>query len=145
MSISARFFLCLRCRQQVVLCRRCDRGQLYCGSACSKANRSQRQREARRRYANTRAGRHNNAERQRRFRQRQGDRCTPIPKIVTVQGSVAAMLPATLARRHDELNAIASGCCHYCGQICSSLLRRHFLQPDQRDRNQRKAKKGTDP
>jgi len=145
MSISARFFLCLRCRQQVMLCRRCDRGQIYCEPHCSKASRRERQREARHRYANSRAGRHNNAERQRPFRQRQRDRDKPITKIVTVQGSTATASIDTIAHKHVELNAIAAGCCHRCGQVCSSLLRRDFLKPDQPHRRQRNTHKDTDP
>jgi hypothetical protein len=27
---AGRFFLCARCRAQVLVCRRCDRGQTYC-------------------------------------------------------------------------------------------------------------------
>ena len=32
-----RLIVCARCREQVLLCRRCDRGQQYCGVACSRA------------------------------------------------------------------------------------------------------------
>ena len=31
----ARLFLCARCRCQVLICSRCDRGQQYCGARCS--------------------------------------------------------------------------------------------------------------
>ena len=31
----ARLFLCARCRRQVLICSRCDRGQQYCGARCS--------------------------------------------------------------------------------------------------------------
>ena len=50
---SARLFLCARCRSQVVLCRACDRGQLYCSPDCSAASRTDRQRESRRRHASS--------------------------------------------------------------------------------------------
>ena len=40
MARSARLFLCARCRDQVLLCSHCDRGQVYCSRACSVASRS---------------------------------------------------------------------------------------------------------
>lgn len=140
MSLSARFFLCARCREQVVLCRGCDRGQIYCGPACSQQSRIERQREARRRYANTPAGRHNNAQGQARRRARLRDQKSLDTKIVTDQGS-APDAPA------DTLERDRSGCinqslehqpttmhCHFCGQCCDPLLRSDFLPPDQRHR-----------
>ena len=45
-----RLFLCLRCRDQVVICSRCDRGQVYCGRECASEVRRSKQRKARRRY-----------------------------------------------------------------------------------------------
>jgi predicted AAA+ superfamily ATPase len=38
---TARLFLCARCRAQVLLCSRCDRGQVYCGPECSQSARRQ--------------------------------------------------------------------------------------------------------
>jgi len=46
----ARLFLCQRCRVQVLICRHCDRGHLYCTAGCSQAARRGSQRDAGRRY-----------------------------------------------------------------------------------------------
>ncbi|WP_331649438.1 hypothetical protein [Piscinibacter sp.] len=62
--------MCARCRQQVLLCSRCDRGQRYCGRACSRAARLESRRAAGRRYQRSRAGRLAHAARSRRWRQR---------------------------------------------------------------------------
>ncbi len=66
----ARLFVCARCRMQVVLCSRCDRGQRYCGPTCSRAARRDSQRAAGARYQRSRAGRMAHAERSRRWRER---------------------------------------------------------------------------
>ena len=57
-----RFFLCARCFSQVALCRQCDRGQRYCGQACSAAARRERQKEAGQRYQRGARGRAMHAE-----------------------------------------------------------------------------------
>lgn len=88
MSEAGRLFLCARCRVQVVLCSRCDRGNLYCGRACSQAVRSAAMREAARRYQASRAGRFAHAERARRYRARRNN--------VTHQGSGAGAATALL-------------------------------------------------
>ena len=67
---SARLFLCARCRDQVLLCSHCDRGQLYCGRACSFAGRRERRREAAGRYQRSRGGRLKHATRSARWRER---------------------------------------------------------------------------
>jgi len=42
----ARFFLCVRCRVQVLICSCCDRGQIYCADGCAQIARRERQRAA---------------------------------------------------------------------------------------------------
>jgi hypothetical protein len=59
----ARLFVCARCRAQVLLCSRCDRGQRYCGRDCSRAARQGSRREAAQRYQRSRAGRLAHAQR----------------------------------------------------------------------------------
>lgn len=72
---AGRMFLCARCREPVVLCSRCDRGQRYCGQVCSRAARKDFQRDAGRRYQSGSAGRVKHAERSRRWRERQEEQC----------------------------------------------------------------------
>ena len=96
---SARFFLCALCRKQVVVCRRCDRGQRYCSKTCSRIRRAQLQTEAKARYANSRAGRLNNAERQRRHQARLRDQKKPVPEIGSDQGSAPGAPPDNQGNR----------------------------------------------
>jgi hypothetical protein len=65
-GVSCRIFLCGCCRSQVLVCRCCDRGQIYCINTCAQKVRAERQREARCRYQATPRGRAMHAERNRR-------------------------------------------------------------------------------
>ena len=47
-EVSCRMFLCARCRSQVFVCRRCDRGHIYCIGTCAQEARRDNQKEARR-------------------------------------------------------------------------------------------------
>ena len=140
MSISARFFLCARCRQQVVLCRRCDRGQRYCGSSCSQLSRTERQREARHRFAQSRAGRLDNARRQSRYRARLLAQRTHKTKIVTDQGSAPTGAINTLVCGASDVvvepikHQSARTRCRVCSQCCDPRLRSGFLPFNQRSR-----------
>ena len=135
MNPSARLFHCVRCHCQVILCRRCDRGHVYCANGCAHHARRDSLRRAGARYRATRRGRFNNALRQRRFCARQ--------RKVTHHGSLAGVAPAVLpmtqtlpdssARngRDRSANAIP---CHRCGCECSPFLRRDFLRSTARVR-----------
>lgn len=68
---SGRLYRCARCRTMVVICRRCDRGNVYCSRACSQQRRKEKQAEAGRRYQKSRQGAHNHARRQQGYRERQ--------------------------------------------------------------------------
>jgi hypothetical protein len=70
MPATGRLFPCACCRAQVVVCSRCDRGQVYGGGDCSQASRRARLREAGQRCQLSRRGRMAHAERTRRYRQR---------------------------------------------------------------------------
>jgi hypothetical protein len=67
-----RFVTCGRaaCRQMFFLCSHCDRGQVYCGKACSSAARRASVRAAGTRYQATADGRHAHAARQQRYREK---------------------------------------------------------------------------
>lgn len=106
-SLSCRLFLCGRCHRQVVICRRCDRGQIYCGPECALEVRRRNQREARRRYQASDRGRRMHAERSRQYRAGgrrvtdQGpalvarpDRQPPTPRAATMAARRPAMVVA---------------------------------------------------
>jgi hypothetical protein len=129
MDPSARLYHCARCHCQVILCRRCDRGQVYCADGCAHQARRDALRRAGARYRATWRGRLNNALRQRRFRARQ--------QKVTHHGSVPLATPAVLvatrpvadrARSLSRVGPAESVHCHRCGCVCSPFLRRDFLR-----------------
>lgn len=128
MENTARLFHCARCHCQVVICRRCDRGNIYCGTPCSQRARRESQRAAGRRYQHSRRGRFTHAERQRRYRSRRHK--------VTHQGSVPLPLHAVLspeskgvaAQHGDALAICTQGLpCHFCKRLCSPYIRLDFL------------------
>jgi hypothetical protein len=134
MKPSARLFHCARCHCQVILCRRCDRGNVYCTNGCADEARTESLRRAAERYRSTRRGRHTNAERQRRFRARQREK-------VTHQGSrlllglvlLLLALNTVQSRSEDSPDDAQTGIyCHFCHCECAPLLRIDFLRPEQR-------------
>ena len=136
----ARLCKCPRCGQMFLVCSRCDRGQLYCCSACSQAARRDSLRAAGRRYQNSRSGRHRHAARQRRYRARR--------KKVTHQGSppqdVNAAIPVGPIVGADEVLTSPVSAqvqepvhaafpsppthCHFCGCLCAPFVRLKFLR-----------------
>ena len=77
---------CQRCGQQVRLCRRCDRGQRYCGGECASAQRRAAQRDASAAYQRTERGAHLHADRMQFCRdQRRFSECKFSTEIVTQQ------------------------------------------------------------
>ena len=57
MPQTGRMYLCARCRAQVVVCRRCDRGQIYCTRDCARLARRAAQHAAAQRYQSSHRGR----------------------------------------------------------------------------------------
>jgi hypothetical protein len=99
MARSARLFLCARCRDQVLLCSHCDRGQLYCSRACSFASRRERRQETAGRYQRSRSGRLKHAARSARWRERRrGAQAGAVGDVdkVTHQGSPRPLADASL-------------------------------------------------
>lgn len=143
MKPSARLFYCARCHCQVVICRHCDRGNVYCPAGCAQIARIDSQRRAVRRYSKTRRGRHSNAERQRRFRALQRH---PQEKV-THQGSLsvsvfALLLIASMRRErqrvHPPLRTERALHCHVCHCECDPFLRRDFLRRSTRRKSRRR-------
>jgi len=95
MDRSARLFLCARCRDQVLLCSHCDRGQQYCSRACSRQSRRERRRETAQRYQSSRSGQLRHAARSARWRDRRRSLRQQINKV-THQGSLVAHADAPL-------------------------------------------------
>jgi len=138
MQNTARLYSCQRCRTQVVICSRCDRGQRYCGGACAQDARATSLKCAAKKHQTSRAGRFNNAARQRRFRQRQKQK-------VTHHGSLMFVLRDLLKNKpdHPQINRKPMPIdntlfCDYCGSACQPFLRQDFLQSRQSRRSFRR-------
>jgi len=131
MPETGRMFLCGLCRAQVVLCRRCDRGQIYCGPGCAGRARGAAQRAAGMRYQKSRPGRFAHAARARRYRAR----C----KIVTHQGSAAPrpddlLLPEAAVVAPTLVIPVEPSAwhCARCGARCAAVVRIGFLRHPRR-------------
>ena len=126
-----RLFLCARCRAQVLICRSCDRGQIYCNEGCAREARGERQREAGRRYQTSCRGRAAHASRARLYRARR--------KSVTHHGPLSqsgrddpapSTPPAAESQRSSPRNlSMRSSCsCQWCECRCSQFVRQEFLR-----------------
>jgi len=142
----ARLFWCQRCRAQVLICSRCDRGQMYCIGSCARQARRRSQREAGRRYQTSERGRANHAERSRRYRMRKNN--------VTHQGSPPDRRDdllsedQTVARTKQLSRDRASRPqwhCHRCGCRCPQFVRRDFLQRCRGPWNHRRGRRHDHP
>ena len=131
MKDCARLYHCARCRRQVVICRDCDRGNIYCFDGCAGEARSESRRASGRRYQASLRGRHKHAERQRRYRRRLQAKAAQQEKV-TQQGSPTAppgdVLPLALRRVRNPSATPATPSnqfllCQGCGQVCSPFVR----------------------
>ena len=95
---TGRFFLCARCRAQVLICSCCDCGNIYCERGCAEEARRTKQRAAGRRYQLSFRGRRNHAARERAYRARQ--------KKVTHQGIGEVDAAGSLGARADRTAAM---------------------------------------
>jgi hypothetical protein len=123
-EVSCRVFLCVRCRSRVLVCRRCDRGQIYCVGTCAQEARRSRQREARRRYQATPRGRAMHAERNRRYRARR--QCVTdhgLAKMPDGGLSPGSDINATSNPPSSSRRAPAHWTCHRCRRPASPFLR----------------------
>ena len=137
-----RLFLCARCRAQVVLCSRCDRGNIYCGTACARARRHESIRAAGKRYQGSRAGRFAHAARARRYRARrqnvthQGSAPTPLAALLM---PAAVLLPPASNTGRDAVVATVVALigtstprCSRCGALRAIAVRQGWLRQHRR-------------
>ncbi len=132
MQNTARLYSCQRCRTQVVICSRCDRGQRYCGSACARNARAISLKRAAKKHQSSRTGRFNNAARQRRFRQRLKQKVTHHGSLTRVLRDLLKNRPARPQTTQKPASIIGDTlfcCC--CGSACQPFLRQDFLQSRQ--------------
>lgn len=111
-----RMFLCAGCRVQVLICRRCDRGNIYCSAECRNKCRTKYRREAQARYQRTKKGARNHAKRQCRYRARK--------KNVTDHGSHLSL--QTTESPSPTLHEAPR--CRFCGRVGSGFVRRGYVR-----------------
>ena len=102
---SYRLFNCVRCNKQARLCRRCDRGNRYCGAECASRAHKDSVRKAGAAYQRTEAGRKNHAARQQAFLERREAKMTHqgSPSLVEAPSSPAPeAMPAEDQERCHE-------------------------------------------
>ena len=134
MRNAARLFNCASCGRQVVLCRRCDHGNIYCSRPCSGRARRRSVRLAGQRYQNSRRGRHKHAERQQRYRERRrvrapedGRRMQKVTHHPLTRSPRRPVLAGTPARRSGT-RPFGSGRparvfrCERCGRFCARAV-----------------------
>ncbi len=126
----ARLLNCILCRNQVLICSTCDRGNIYCGPGCSVPARQESMRAAGARYQNSYKGRLKHAARQKRYREREkqkvthlGSKSDPAPSSSITPDT--STLPGLTAPR-TELR------CDFCGSHVTDLLRNNFLDRSSR-------------
>jgi len=131
MENSARLYHCARCRRQVIVCRFCDRGQIYCTGSCAKLARTTSLRAAGQRYRQTRLGKLKQALRQQRYRRRLRLR---QPQKVTHHRSLLEpphdLLTPTVKRTRRRVAQAKDQemICHFCGRCGWIFLRLGFLR-----------------
>lgn len=124
MELSARLYNCVRCHVQVIICSYCDRNNIYCGSACSRAARIRSCCFASQRYQKSLRGRHQHAKRQRRYRARQKNKVTHQPSPVLPPRVVLPAKPNERVSATTQENLH----CYFCEKCCSPFLRRDYLR-----------------
>jgi hypothetical protein len=125
---NGRLYHCARCQSRSVICSHCDRGNIYCGSTCSRHARVLNHRIANQIYQKSLRGKQKHAARQHRYRQRK--------KIkVTDQGSTDLPPNDLLPDEPSECKShqAESIFCHFCGEAVSPFLRHGYLHHHQND------------
>ena len=140
MDRSARLFLCVRCREQVMLCSHCDHGQVYCSPSCSSAGRHEHRRHSAQRYQDSRGGRLKHAARTACWRRRRRCLClasagadvnkvthqgcppmqadASLPACETTNACESTLLPSSasdVVPMSSAATALAAPRCRLCG------------------------------
>ena len=132
MEPNARLYHCLRCRELVWICSKCDRGHIYC-VCCAPLARRESLQAAGQRYQQTSRGRRHHAARQQRYLQRQDTK-------MTHQGCAQGLTLATVNTMQTTQLALRmkttfkDRCCHFCKKPCTTFVRYGFLRTSLRRR-----------
>lgn len=141
MKPSARLYHCARCHCQVMICRTCDRGHVYCGEGCARSARAETLRQACKKYQSNRAGRFANALRQRRYKARQRIKVTQQGSSLRRAHDVLPLKQNNVHMRRQHAGVIDKTVmrCHFCQRECDVFLRLDFLSSSMRHRSRRES------
>lgn len=133
-SEQARQFSCLSCHQLVHICRTCDRGNVYCGSGCSKPARKKSQQAAAKRYRTTLKGKLAAAKRQQKFRviHSKIKKVTHQGSLPSAQDDVLSSHSSTAPEKTEPSKAAEPIWCDFCGCACAQFVRLGFVGRDKR-------------
>ena len=109
MAVQLRGVRCGRCGCRFYLCRRCDRGDRYCGDLCQRQGRERSLRRARLTYARSPKGRRNNRERQRNHRRRHRRALQSLALQETVTDHSSQGSHRDVRSSHEQGSAQVSG------------------------------------
>ena len=139
MPDDTRWFRCERCLDMVRICRRCDRGNRYCSTACRREARRESVRTARKLYAQSQQGRVRHRDRQRRYRERLGGESAkpgPRPRAATETSRKVNAAPKKPAGHPVTVHR-----CHACGRPCCEFIRLGFLTMIRHERGPMRSKR----
>jgi hypothetical protein len=154
-----RMFLCARCRDPVVLCSRCDRGNRYCGDECSTEARSAHGRNAGRRYQAGDIGRSMHAARSRRWRLQRKAKlesravdertvthhgCTEEPVQLPGMATQSVRLAASSTALDTAVQALPRACPR-CAVAVSPFVRQGFMRSRVAAKGQRRVRPPVPP
>ena len=108
MPATGRLFACVRCRAQVIVCRRCDRGQIYCDGDCAQVSRQASLREAAQRYQRSRHGRRSAA-------------------CAQHEDPLARVSQSCAIQRADKTRAIEQIAAHYGGRVVRTQVGQTYI------------------
>ena len=127
MEPTPRLYLCMLCHHQVTICRKCDRGNIYCGRVCAQKARIKSLHHASCRYQSTFKGRCHHAARQARYRLRLRKKVTHHGSLNPSQNdSIELLEKRTIKIEKNQINE-DSTCC-FCNKLVSTWVRQFFTQ-----------------
>jgi len=127
MEPTPRLYLCVRCHEQVKICRKCDHGNIYCGHGCAALSRTLSLRFAGARYQSTLKGRHRHAARQARYRRTHPKKVTHQGSPPSVQNASIDLLENNPEKAENRQQNMAFTCC-FCKKPVSAWIRNGFLR-----------------
>jgi len=127
MESTARLYQCVLCHEQVIICRKCDHGNIYCANGCAVLARIKSLKLARSRYQATFNGKRHNAARQARFRKRHKNLVTHHGSPFSAQHVPIKSLKNKTENTENRQQNTALTCC-FCIKPMSDWIRNDFLR-----------------